>query len=449
MVNQLLRQQIIDRKPSSQGFTLPEVLVAAAITLGVVALGGFGLVSIFRSSQVANAQNERRVELNRSLEFIATEIRHADRIVFDADQEPEPPNFTTNLPTGAEPVLVLKMSDIPDSQQSVVYYTAPSPNDLWVGPRVIFRWGPKYNNDGTYSDPSDSANWSHEPLIDSIQASSVSPDCPNADWTANGNLGFGACVDSTGKIAQLFHAGVYDLPIQGSDSYTASTTVATRNSKSFAPSGSTSTGGTSTGGTSTGGTSTGGIPTGSPPSDDTPVTILEPSTLDVQVLGSEITCGSGGDPLQTLASYSLTLRQQLVSQASLSTVAPLGSQTNISVAPGTQLSVDGSSTPSTLDENGNTNGTCPGRTGNISASSDSNSERVLTLQNGDSLPNITPFGGQLPIATITQGYIDANGRVTIADNQVIFLFELGRRSPGDPSYDYQDLVILATITPDV
>ena len=433
MANKLSRPYLAYRKPSPQGFTLPEVLVAAAITLGVIALGGFGLVSILRSSQVANAQNERRAELNRSLDFIATEIRHADRIIHDADNEPDPPSFTTDLPTGAKPVLILKMSDLPDNQQSVVYYTAPSPNDLWIGPRVIFRWGPKYNNDGTYSDPSDLANWSHEPLVDSIQESNVSPGCPNASWTANGNLGFGACVDSTGKLAQLFHAGAYDLPIQGFDFYTASTTVATRNSKFF----------------TNGNTSPGSTPPGSPPPDDTTVTILEPSTLDVQVLGSEITCGAGGDPLQTLASYSLTLRQQLVSQASLSTVAPLGSQTNISVAPGTQLSVDSSSTPSTLDEDGNANGTCSGRTGNISASSDSNSERVLTLQNGDSLPNITPFGGQLPIATITQGYIDANGRVTIADNQVIFLFELGRRSPGDPSYDYQDLVILATITPDV
>lgn len=118
-------------------------------------------------------------------------------------------------------------------------------------------------------------------------------------------------------------------------------------------------------------------------------------------------------------------------------MAPLGAQTNISVAPGTELATDGAST---------TGGSC---SPNISVSSDNNSNRVLTLQNGDSIPDYTPYGNQLPISTITQGYIDTNQRVTIADNQVIFLFELGSGSPGDDSYDFQDIVILATITPDL
>lgn len=402
-------KQAIYQKRTSQGFTLPELLVAAVISLGVVAIGGFGLVSIFRSSQVANAQNERRVELNRSLDFMATEVRHADRILLDADNEPAPPGFNTALPSGAEPVLMLKMPAFTNVQQSVVYYTAPSPNNLWLGPQVVYRWGPKHNGDGTYADPSDLANWSHEPLIDSIQANSTSPSCPDTNWTANGNLGFGACVDSTGKMAKLFHAGVYDTPLQGSDLYTANTTVATRNSRIFTV------------------TDT--------PSNGETVTIFEQSKMDIRVLGSEITCGVGGDPINTSAAYELTLGQQ-ISQSALSTVAPLGVQTNIPVAPGTELATDGAST---------TGGSC---SPNISVSSDSNSNRVLTLRNGDSIPDYTPYGNQLPISTITQGYIDTNQRVTIADNQVIFLFELGSGSPGDASYDFQDLVILATIKPD-
>lgn len=417
--------QARDQKPNSQGFTLPELLVAAVISLGVVAIGGFGLVSILRSSQVANAQNERRVELNRSLDFMAAEVRHADRILLDADNEPVPPGFNTSLPSGAELVLSLKMPAFTDVQQSVVYYTAPSPNNLWLGPKVVYRWGPKHNSDGTYSDPSDLANWSHEPLIDSIQDNNASPNCPDTDWTANGDLGFGACVDSTGKMAKLFHAGVYNTPLQGSDLYTANTTVATRNSRIFTVTGNPP------------GSPPSSPPSGppnSPPGDTPTVTVLEQATMDIRVLGSEITCGVGGPPIGTSAAYKLTLGQQS-SQSALSTVAPLGFQTNISVAPGTELATDGAST---------TGGSC---SPNISASSDSNSNRVLTLRNGDSVPDYTPYGNQLPISTITQGYIDTNQRVSIADNQVIFLFELGSGSPGDASYDFQDIVIIATITP--
>ncbi|NJK30645.1 MAG: prepilin-type N-terminal cleavage/methylation domain-containing protein, partial [Acaryochloris sp. SU_5_25] len=70
MYKRFIRNRLFRSNTTIKGFTLPELLVAAAISLGVVALGGFGLVSILTSSQAANAQNERRTELNRSLDFI-------------------------------------------------------------------------------------------------------------------------------------------------------------------------------------------------------------------------------------------------------------------------------------------------------------------------------------------------------------------------------------------
>lgn len=401
------------RQLSQKGFTLPELLVAATISLGVVSLGGFGLISILSSSQVANAQNERRIELNRSLEFIAAEVREADTIEQDASAAPLPSDFT--LPAGGENVLML----YPESSSStpIIYYVSSPTGNTWQGPKVVYRWGPQFNADGTYQNIATPASWTTEPLIDAIEETDTVPTCPGTDWTANGTVGFGACVNALGKVAELTHSGVYDQPLQGSGIYKAQTMSVARSTQAATPSFT--------------------PPPGSDPTftiNNGTVTIRKQATMNIRVLGSEITCGEEGDPIGTTAAYKLILGA-LVNQSSLSTVAPLGVQNNISVAPDTNLTVDGTSS---------TGGSC---SPNISVSSNSSSNRVLTLRNGDSIPDYTPYGNQLPIATISQGYIDTNKRITIGKNEVIFLFELGSGSPGDSSFDMQDLVVLAAITP--
>jgi fibro-slime domain-containing protein len=71
---------------------------------------------------------------------------------------------------------------------------------------------------------------------------------------------------------------------------------------------------------------------------------------------------------------------------------------------------------------------------------------VKVLRNGDTVPNIPPFGSQSTIESYLQQYINAaTKKVTIADNQAIFLFELATTNPSDSYYDYQDLVTLITM----
>lgn len=405
--------QLIQHQHNLKGFTLPELLIAATISLGVVSLGGFGLISILSSSRVANAQNERRIELNRSLEFVSAEVREANTIEKDASAATLPSGFT--LPADGENVLML----YPDSSSStpIIYYVASPTDNTWKGPKVVYRWGPQFNDDGTYQNLSTPASWTPEPLIDAIEDTTTIPTCPGADWTANGTVGFGACVNALGKVAELSHSGVYDKPLQGSGIYKAQTTSIARSTQAATPSFT--------------------PPPGSDPTftvNNGTITIRKQATMNIRVLGSEIACGEEGDPIGTTAAYNLILGT-LVNQSSLSTVAPLGVQNNISVAPETDLTVDGASS---------TGGTC---SPNISVSSNNSSNRVLTLRNGDSIPDYTPYGNQLPIATISAGYIDTNNRITIGNNEVIFLFELGSGSPGDASFDMQDLVVLASITP--
>lgn len=75
--------------------------------------------------------------------------------------------------------------------------------------------------------------------------------------------------------------------------------------------------------------------------------------------------------------------------------------------------------------------------------SNSGSQYVYVLQNGDVAPSFDPAQGQASLETFLAGYIDANGVVTIGPNDVIYLFEL--RFVGTVGIDYQDCVMLVTL----
>lgn len=74
---------------------------------------------------------------------------------------------------------------------------------------------------------------------------------------------------------------------------------------------------------------------------------------------------------------------------------------------------------------------------------------VKVLRNGDSTPDIPAYGSQSSIQSFLQGYVDTTTKkVTIADNQAIFLFELATTDPNSPYVDFQDLVVLITMAKD-
>ena len=70
---------------------------------------------------------------------------------------------------------------------------------------------------------------------------------------------------------------------------------------------------------------------------------------------------------------------------------------------------------------------------------------VKFLINGNTPPNtLTGFGGQQPVSAILSPYI-SGGQISLPQNKVIALFELGNDA-GSPNADFQDLVLLITIT---
>ena len=75
------------------------------------------------------------------------------------------------------------------------------------------------------------------------------------------------------------------------------------------------------------------------------------------------------------------------------------------------------------------------------------SRQVVCVQNGDSPPKFSPYANQPDIETFLAPVLDAKtGLVTIDDNEVLYLYELGSTNTNSSAFDMQDLVVLMTAT---
>lgn len=211
---------------NSSGFTLIDLLVAIVITGILVAGTSVGLTTILEKNQENEEEILKRQDTNRALNFIAEEIKSAEEISTDpstTDNDGNPDNDApSDMPslsgTNVETVLTLF---IPGLDDPVVYRSAKPPNNsVWQGPRVIYRWGPNLNQDGSYSDPDtstdiiESTNWQNRPLIDLVTDNTDDhlPDyCSQSGVTQipSSAKGFYICVEDDGdpntpsRVAEL------------------------------------------------------------------------------------------------------------------------------------------------------------------------------------------------------------------------------------------------------
>ena len=75
-----------------------------------------------------------------------------------------------------------------------------------------------------------------------------------------------------------------------------------------------------------------------------------------------------------------------------------------------------------------------------------NSAQVYVLRDGDPLPDIEPYKDQASAAAFLENYIDVDtGLVTLAPNQIIYLYELWTTDFTDSTADFQDLVVIVTL----
>lgn len=419
-------------KPSAhlQGFTLPELLVAAAISLGVISLGGFGLVSILTSSQTVNAQNERRTELDRSLDFIATEVRQAEKLEKNVATATKPSDFNTGLPTGAAPVLMLypKIGGVP-----VIYYLASSTNNTWRGPKVVYRWGPSIDSDGEYIDANVPANWEHEPLIDRIEDTGTLPSCPPG-WTGTGTSSFLSCVNDTGSLAKLYKQGSVVKALGPNEIYAADATVATRPTYATIPAPSTSSGATSDRIFSV---------------TDGTVTFTDNASIRINVIGGQVTCGASGPTIPSNATVNFFFPNNTSDSM---TIDPGDPPYTRSVPKDTTLTVTGNLGDNPSDTCGNTS---LSYASNLYEWNSAALKQVITLFNGDTSPSFQPYGGQTSVASFLEDAEVLEGpndtTLQLNDNQVVFLYELGiaysSNYTSNSAFDMQDIVVEAEVNP--
>ncbi len=72
--------------------------------------------------------------------------------------------------------------------------------------------------------------------------------------------------------------------------------------------------------------------------------------------------------------------------------------------------------------------------------------QLQVLRDGDEVPSVSGYLDQSSVEEYIGEYIGADGKVSLAENQVIYLFELGTTDTGSSAFDMQDLVVVVTLS---
>jgi len=72
--------------------------------------------------------------------------------------------------------------------------------------------------------------------------------------------------------------------------------------------------------------------------------------------------------------------------------------------------------------------------------------QVVSLVNGEMLPSSSKFQGLNTMAGYLKPYLDASNRVKIGPLSILVLMELGQTNHSTPCFDYQDQVVLVTLS---
>ncbi|WP_373541415.1 type II secretion system protein J [Chamaesiphon sp.] len=227
---------------SPSGFTLAELLVALVITGIVISLTGSGLYALMKANYRSQIETADRLELERSLAFMTDEIKMSQQVVTTI-----PATITGFSPASGssqvQPILVLNPALNSGLKKPIVYYLADPPNSsVWLGPRVIYRWGPTLLQNGNYSDGNghdltllplgSPVAYYNEVVVDRISnlvAAQASIGCESSYNYAVPSLvtrlGFYACIAPDGKAVKLW---IYKLPNSSSKSQSVNALVVTR-----------------------------------------------------------------------------------------------------------------------------------------------------------------------------------------------------------------------------
>lgn len=153
-------------------------------------------------------------------------------------------------------------------------------------------------------------------------------------------------------------------------------------------------------------------------------------TAEVRLLGTAITQGAGGPPVPVSVEVSVGDGSTEpwpgdVNDGNNPRTWSVGGQD-----PGTEIVVD-----ATADAGWFTR---------TVSSQHGNSDLVYVLRDGDEVPDVDSFGDQANAEAFLEPYLD-DGTVTLADDEAIFLFELGASDPDSAAADFQDAVVVVSL----
>ena len=126
------------------GFTLVELLVAAAIGMLTATVAGETLLGHLRSSERAEALERQRNDWSRASGFLEAELALSERAIGTEANIGIP--AACAVASGEFRLALDLRRDLPP----VIYFLRPS-DPGWVGANTLWRCGPAINDDGTYN----------------------------------------------------------------------------------------------------------------------------------------------------------------------------------------------------------------------------------------------------------------------------------------------------------
>ena len=139
------------------GFTITELVVAAAIGLLTASVAGQALVSHLESSERAEAMERQRNDWSRTTHFIESEIALSERLIRSIDNIILPSSCEIS---GSEFRLAIDMRrDLP-----IVIYAVKESDSNWLPENTLWRCGPGLRNDGSYNNTNE-----FERLLDGLE----------------------------------------------------------------------------------------------------------------------------------------------------------------------------------------------------------------------------------------------------------------------------------------
>jgi prepilin-type N-terminal cleavage/methylation domain-containing protein len=126
-----LRPNVYRIKPmpirlAKAGFTLTELLVAAAVSLILCGAVVTGLVTFQQMSQQMDERLVREAELQRALHLMATDIQEGQRI--EAGAGTPLPGYTALF------------KSVRSDGSTISYYSTDRGTRVWGGPQILYRW---------------------------------------------------------------------------------------------------------------------------------------------------------------------------------------------------------------------------------------------------------------------------------------------------------------------